>query len=408
MTSPDVLVVGGGVIGLACAWRAAREGATVTVVDPAPGGSAPGGASQVAAGMLAPVTEVAYGEQELLRLTIRSARQWPAFAAELEAAGEVAVNHRAHGTLLVGFDPDDARALDELRAFQLELGLDVERLRGRACRAREPLLSPRVRAGLLTGEDHQVEPRRVVAALLAALEAAGGRLRRDRAAAIDHDGSRVRGVVLDDGSLLAAPRVVLAAGCWSGRLDGLPAEVVPPVRPVKGQVLELRRREGESDLGATVRGLVQGRSIYLVPRGGGRVVVGATQEERGEDTTVTAGATRVLLDDAARVVPAVDELELTRTLVGLRPATPDNRPLIGPTALEGLLLATGHHRHGVLLTPVTADAIAAWLAGRDPEPVLAVADPQRPGLHAARAGARHGWGPAVPGAVGPIGAGGAA
>lgn len=386
MTAPDALVIGGGLIGLACAWRAAHDGAAVTVVDETPGGEARGGASQVAAGMLAPVTEVAYGEEELLRLTIHSARRWPTFAAEVEAAGGSTVNYRPHGTLLVGFDADDARVLDELREFQVELGLDVQQLRGGACRQREPLLSPRVRAGLLAGEDHQVEPRRVVAALLRALEAAGGRLDRRRVAKVEHDGTRVQGVVLADGTTLRAPQVVLAAGCWSGRVEGLPDEVVPPVRPVKGQVLELRTRAGEAQVGATVRGLVRGRSIYLVPRGDGRAVVGATQEERGEDTTVTAGATRQLLDDAARVVPAVDELELTATLVGLRPGTPDNRPLIGPGGLEGLLVATGHHRHGVLLAPVTADAIAAWLAGHQPDPVVTVADPQRSGLR--RRGAR--------------------
>lgn len=378
--SSDVVVIGGGVIGLACAWRAARAGLTVTIVDESPGR----GASHVAAGMLAPVTEVAYGEQDLLRLTIASARRWPDFAAELEAAGGMAVNHRADGTLLVGFDTDDARVLDDLHAFQSELGLEVERLRGQDCRRREPLLSPRVRGGLLAAEDHQVEPRLVVSALLRALAAAGVRLERAAAARLDHDRERVHGVTLADGTSLPARQVVLAAGWASNRLAGLPEATVPPVRPVKGQVLGLRSHDGDPVLGATVRGLVQGRSIYLVPRGDGRVVVGATQEERGPDLTVTAGATRQLLDDAMRVVPAVDELELVETRAGLRPGTPDNRPLVGPTELEGLLLATGHHRHGVLLAPVTADAVAAWLTGSEPDEVIAVADPRRHGPDTAR------------------------
>ncbi len=378
MVSPDVIVIGGGLIGLACAWRAAEHGLRVTVVDDAPGQ----GASHVAGGMIAPVTEVSYGEEALLRLTITSARQWADFAADLEAAAGQDVNYRPDGMLLVGFDADDARALKDLSSFQHELGLDVERLGSRECRRREPLLSPRVRAGLLAREDHQVDPRRVIAALLRASEAAGVTVHPGRVARLDHDGNAVSGVVLEDGTSVAAPRVVLAAGCWSGRIEGLPSQVAPPVRPVKGQVLGLRSLDGAPMLEASVRGMVQGRPIYLVPRGDGRLVVGATQEERGFDTTVTAGATRQLLDDAARVVPGVDELELTETIAGLRPGTPDNRPLIGPTPLEGLLLATGHHRHGVLLTPVTAQAITDHLVGDDPDPVVEVADPTRPGLRA--------------------------
>lgn len=374
--SHDAIIVGGGLIGLASAWRAAQAGLRVTVVDAAPGG----GASHVAAGMLAPVTEVAYGEQAALQLNIASARRWAGFAAELEAAAQAPVGYRTDGTLLVGFDADDVRVLDDLTAFQTELGLDVTRLRSRACREREPLLSPRVRGGLLAAEDHRVEPRRVVAALLQVLEAHGVEVVAARVAAIDHAGGHVTGVRLDDGRTLAAPRVVLAAGSWSSRIAGLPSEVVPPVRPVKGQVLSLRGGDGDPVLTASVRGLVQGRSVYLVPRDDGRVVVGASQEERGYDTTVTAGATRALLDDAARIVPGVDELELVEAVAGLRPGTPDNRPLLGPTSLDGLLLATGHHRSGVLLAPLTAEAVAAWLGDTRPDPVVAVADPRRAGL----------------------------
>jgi glycine oxidase len=374
--SGDAIIVGGGLIGLASAWRAAQAGCAVTVVDTAPGG----GASNVAAGMLAPVTEVAYGEEASLRLNIASARRWPDFAAELEAVAGETVGYRSDGTLLVGFDADDARVLDDLAAFQAELGLDVRRLRSRACRDREPLLSPRVRGGLLAAGDHRVEPRRVVAALLRALETSGVEMVADRVVAIEHTDGRVTGVRLGEGRRLTAPRIVVAAGSWSGRIEGLPPGAVPPVRPVKGQVLVLRGRAGEPSLAGSVRGLVQGRSIYLVPRGEGSVVVGASQEERGFDTTVTAGATRELLDDAARIVPGVDELELVEAIAGLRPGTPDNRPLVGPGELDGLVLATGHHRSGVLLTPLTAEAVAAWLTDTEPDPVVAVADPRRAGL----------------------------
>lgn len=369
-----VVVVGGGLIGLACAWRAAERGLDVTVCDDAPGS----GASSVAAGMLAPVTEVTYGEEELLRLAIASGRRWPGFAEELSAASDTDVGHRTEGTLLVAHDDDDRRALVDLAHFMDELGLDTEVLRSRACRQREPTLHPRIRGGVLAHGDHRVDPRRVLAALEVACDRAGVELRRQRVARIDHDDDRATGVTTDDGHHLAADAVVLAAGVWSGRVDGLPADLRPRVRPVKGQVVRIRTREGEPPLlSASVRALVRGRSVYLVPRQDGEVVIGATQEERGFDTEVTAGGVRELLDDAVRVVPGVDEAVVVETLAGLRPGTHDNRPLIGATRLTGLLLATGHFRNGVLLTPITADAVAAVLAGEEPDAVVTVADPTR-------------------------------
>lgn len=370
----DVVVVGGGLVGLASAWRAAQGGHTVTVADGAPGS----GASSVAAGMLAPVTEVTYGEEELLRLAIAGARAWPEFADDLAAASERTVGYRPEGTLLVAHDDDDRRALTDLAQFMGELDLDVEVLRSRACREREPMLSPRIRGGVLARGDHRVDPRRVLVALQAACVRAGVQVVRERVEHIDHTGEQVTGVTLAGGRALAADAVVLAAGAWSARIAGLPDAVRPRVRPVKGQVVLVRTRTGEPPLlGASVRALVAGRSVYLVPRGDGELVIGATQEERGFDTEVTAGGVRELLDDAARVVPGVDETIVVETLAGLRPGTHDNRPLIGPTELDGLLLATGHYRNGVLLTPITATAVAAWLDGRDPDPVLAAADPRR-------------------------------
>lgn len=372
----QVVVVGGGLIGLASAWRAAQGGHAVTVADDAPGS----GASSVAAGMLAPVTEVTYGEEQLLRLAIAGARAWPRFAHDLGAASDHPVGYRAEGTLLVAHDDDDRRALTDLAAFMGELDLDAEVLRSRACRQREPMLSPRIRGGVLAHGDHRVDPRRVLAALEVACERAGVQVARERVERIDHTGERVTGVTLASGRALGADTVVLAAGVWSGRIGGLPDAVRPRVRPVKGQVVRVRTRTGEPPLlGASVRALVAGRSVYLVPRSDGELVIGATQEERGFDTEVTAGGVRELLDDAARVVPGIDEAVVIETLAGLRPGTHDNRPLVGPTELDGLLLATGHYRNGVLLTPITADAVATWLDGREPEPVLAAADPMRDG-----------------------------
>ncbi len=375
--SPDAIIVGGGLIGLASAWRAAEEGLSVTVVDPAPAS----GASAVAAGMLAPVGEVDYSEQDLLRLNIASSRRWPAFARELEAASGQDAGYRQCGTLLVGFDADDARVLEDMHDFRVELGLEVERLTSRQTRRREPALSPRVRVGIAAPDDHQADPRQALRALRRAADAAGVEQHHATVVRIDQDRARITGVTTDAGERLAAPTVVVAAGAASGQLEGLPAGLGARVRPVKGQLLRLHSRNGDPVLGSVVRGIVAGRRVYLVPRGDGRLVVGATQEELGHDTSVTAGAVRMLLDDATRLVPEIDELELVEARAGLRPGTPDNRPLIGASqGLEGLVWATGHHRNGVLLTPITAEAVAAVLTGASPDAVLAVADPQRPAV----------------------------
>ena len=351
----DVLVAGGGVVGLAVAWRAAQRGLAVAVVDDAPGS----GASYAAAGMLAPVAEAAYGEEPLVALSRDSLALYPAFVAELEQVSGRDVGLRTAGTLLVGFDEDDVRELDRTHAFHLELGLDARRLTPRACRAQEPSLTPRLRGGVHVGGDHSVEPRALHAALLDAVAAAGVELVARRVAELVVEGGCARGLRLEDGRELRGGQVVLALGAWSGRLPGVPPGSVP-VRPVKGQILRLR---GTCLLEGTVRALVRGRSVYLVPYGGDRLVVGATVEEQGFDPRVTAGAVLDLLRDATEVVPGLTELELVETLARWRPGTPDNGPLLGASALPGLVLATGHYRNGVLLAPVTAQAVTDVLAG---------------------------------------------
>ncbi len=248
------------------------------------------------------------------------------------------------------------RALDRTHAFHLELGLAASRLTPRACRAQEPSLTPRLRGGVQVSGDHSVDGRALHAALLVACDRAGVSLVRSRIASLVAD-DRARGLRLDDGSELSAEQVVLALGPWSGSLPGAPPL---PVRPVKGQILRLR---GERLLSGTVRALVRGRQVYLVPYGEDRMVVGASVEEQGFDARVTAGAVLELLRDATEVVPGVSELELVETLARWRPGTPDNAPLLGPSSLPGLVLATGHYRNGILLTPVTADVVAAVLAG---------------------------------------------
>ncbi|MFC7933905.1 glycine oxidase ThiO [Streptomyces cinereoruber] len=354
----DVLVVGGGIIGLVTAWRAALRGLRTAVADPEPGG----GAARVAAGMLAAVTELHYGEETLLGLNLASAARYPAFVAELEEATGLDVGHRACGTLAVALDADDRAHLRELHALQTRCGLASEWLSGRECRRLEPMLAPGVRGGLRVDGDHQVDPRRLAAALVVACERAGVVFHRTLAERLTVSGDRARGAVLAGGEELEAGQTVLAAGSLSGRFAGVPDEVLPPVRPVKGQVLRLRVPPAYAPfLSRTVRAVVRGSHVYLVPRENGELVVGATSEELGWDTTVTAGGVYELLRDAHELVPGITELPLTETLAGLRPGSPDNAPLLGPTALPGLHLATGHYRNGVLLTPVTGDALAEAL-----------------------------------------------
>ncbi len=332
----DVAVVGAGVIGLSIAWRLAQRGHRVTVLDPDPGS----GASTVAAGMLAAVGEADFGEEPITRLLLAGARRWPGFAAELADAGGGELGYRDDGTLFVARTADDLAEVQRLCAYRAGLGLASEPLRAGAVREREPLLAPGVRGGALLPGDHQVDPRRVLAALLAAATRIGVRVER-------------RAVV--DLSTVDAPVRVFAAGWRTGQLTGL------PVRPVKGQLLRLRG----TGLRHVIRGYADGRPIYLVPRTDGEVVVGATTEER-RDTTVTAGAVRQLLDAAVGLVPEVGEYELVEARAGLRPGTPDNAPVVGALAPD-LFVATGHYRHGVLLAPITADAVAALVAGETVE-----------------------------------------
>ncbi len=366
----DVVVIGGGAVGLAVGWRCRTRGLAVAVVDPAPGA----GATGAAAGMLAPVTEVHYGEDHLLELCLESARMYPGFVEELETASGRSTGYRRSGTLLVARDADDNAALGELYAFQQELGLDVRRLRGRECLELEPGLAPSVRGGIFVAGDHQIDNRALHAALVAACERSGVEVMRRRAVGVVVEGGACRGVALDRDDTLGAEVTVLAAGCWSGSLHGLPQELVPPVRPVKGQLLHLRTPPGIPPLAErNVRGL----EVYVVPRADGRVVVGATVEEKGFDTTVTAGAVLDLLRGAFELLPGVTELELTETVAGLRPGSPDNAPLLGPSGIEGLLIATGHYRNGILLTPITAEGIAEAIVARKVPAVLEPFDPVR-------------------------------
>jgi glycine oxidase len=370
----DVVVAGGGVIGTAIAWRAAAAGLDVVLVDPDHADSA----SLVAAGMLAPVSEALFGEGALLQVNLLAVRRFPSFAAELEEAAARHVGLRREGTLAVAYDPGDYAALMRLTAFRRSAGLGAEELDSRACRKLEPFLTPDVHGGVLFAGDWSVDNRRYAAALGEAMTAAKVRVVGDRVTEVLVQDARARGVRLAGGADIDSAWTVIAAGCWSGAVGGLPDALRTVVRPVKGQLLRLRHPAGmPSVLTHTIRATVRGADVYLVPRADGEVIVGATQEERGPDQTVTAGAVHDLLHDAMSVLPVTSELILAETCAGLRPGTPDNGPIVGGCGPEGLLLATGHYRNGILMSPVTADAVLALLTGQPPAPEWQPFTPRR-------------------------------
>lgn len=361
----DAVIVGGGVIGLCCAWSIARRGGQVAVLErDAP----PAGATRVAAGMLAPVGELAFGEPELLRMTLAAAERYPSFVAELESASGVECGFMRQGALHVALDRDEAAELRRVHDLQRSLGLGAEWLAPRRCRELEPGLTPSLNGGVHAPGEGAVDPRRLTTALLAALATGGVEVRTGvevREAVMD--GVRLSGVRTDSGEELRADAIVLAAGAWSGVAGWLPENARPPVRPVKGQILELRALDGAPPCGR----ILASERVYLVPRPDGRLIAGATVEERGFDTAVTAGGIHELLREAYRLLPEVAEMELVEAMAGLRPGTPDNLPLIGPGVIEGLVLACGHYRNGILLAPTTGDAVAELLAGdRTPQAVV--------------------------------------
>lgn len=348
MVRGKIAVVGAGVIGLSVAWRAMSAGWQVVVVDPQPCS----GASWVAGGMLAPVTEAWPGEEPLLELGEASLRAWPEFAAEL---GDVGL--RTEGTVVAAFDRADAAQLTILADHLSAIGRDVERLTGPRLRELEPALSTSVRSGLSVPGDLAVDNRKLLDVL------------RARAEIVHRPARRIgAGLVELDDSTVDCDVVVIAAGAWSRNLH--PA-LNSLIRPVKGEILRLRPGRGALPLGRTIRALVESRPVYLVPRDNGEVVLGATQYEAGYDTQVMVRGVRDLLSDAERLVPGISEYVLIESAAGIRASSQDNLPVID--WLEpGVLVASGHHRNGLLLAPITADTVLALLTGQ-PVPKAAVA-----------------------------------
>ena len=357
----DVAVIGGGVIGLGIAWRAAQRGMRVGVFERDEFGA---GSSRIAAGMIAPISEARATEQPLLELNLRSSHAYAAFAAEVSEASGMDPGYIACGTVAAARDADDAEALQRELTLRQGLALPVRRLLPSEARRLEPGLAPTLRLALDVPDDHAIDPRALAPALVAAATAAGVELHAGVAVRkVMCAGGRVEGLMLEDGERVVAEQVVIAAGVWSDAVAGIPDEARVPVRPVKGQVMRLHDPAGPGLLTRALR--IQG-GFYVVPRGDGRYVLGATVEERGFDTLVTAGPLFEMLRDAIEMLPGLSELVIDELIAGLRPATPDNAPAIGPSSLRGLHWAVGHYRHGILLTPVTAEIAVAGLLGHDP------------------------------------------
>lgn len=359
----SVAIIGAGVIGLSIAWRLASAGCRVQVFDR---GLAGRGATHAAGGMLAACVETEPGEESLLPLTRESQALWPAFAAELEEASGLSVDLRREGTMVIAQTADDAAKVRFLHDLQAGLGLPVEWLSGAEVRRREPYLQPGVAGALYCAEDHQVDNRKLAAALHAAALRAGVELHENAPVTrIEVHGGRVAGLRVGD-RLVEADRVVLAAGAWSAGIEGLPPTARPPVRPVKGQMVCLRMDPRLPLL----RHVVWTPGTYLIPRLDGRLLIGATTEERGFDDRLTAGGQFALLEGAWRALPGIAELPIEEAWAGFRPGSRDDAPILGLTEVEGLVLATGHHRNGILLTPVTADSIARLILTGESDPVI--------------------------------------
>ena len=355
MKDDRIAIIGAGVCGLGIGWRLAQAGREVHVFDR---GVAGRGATWAAAGMLAARAEAEPGEETLLALNLRAQEIWPEFAGELEAATGRSVGYRDDGTLIVAPTRDDAEQLQFTFDYQKSQGLDVEWLNAAQVRRLEPYLAPGLSGGVYSPSDHQVDNRLLSEALKIAFLGAGGHLHEETTVTqVETAGGRVSGLVAD-GTAWSATTVVLAAGAWSREIEGIPADVQPPVRPLKGQMMAVRM---EPDFPLLRHVLWAPEGIYLVPRSDGRLIIGATVEEKDFDPDLTAGGILHLLRETWEVLPGIDELPIDEMWVGYRPTSRDDAPILGPSALEGLVLATGHHRNGILLTPVTANAVSHYI-----------------------------------------------
>ena len=368
MKNKEIIIIGGGVIGLGIGWQLTKSGAAVTIYDSGEAGRA---ASWAAAGMLAPLAEAHTEEPELLKLGCESLVLYPQWVSELESDAEMSVGFRDEGTHIVGLESDDTHQLKHLYQAQRQLGLDVNWLSGGEVREIESALSPRVSAAIQCESDYQVDNRLMVTALKSAYLRNGGVLHENNPIEKIHvENCQAQGIETREG-FHRGDMVILSAGCWSSQIDGIPDSIRPPVRPVKGQMMALQMEDGIS-INSVIR-TVRARyptDVYLVPRTDGRLIIGATSEEMGYDTRLTVGGMFELLRGAWEVVPGVYELPILESWAGLRPGSRDNAPILGKTPVENLIYATGHYRNGILLSPITAYEISRLVLSDETSDVI--------------------------------------
>ncbi|MDB5641134.1 MAG: glycine oxidase ThiO [Hyphomicrobiales bacterium] len=363
----DVVIIGGGVIGLSIAWRAALAGLATVVVERDEAGA---GASLAATGMLAAAAEFETGGESLLPFALASQRRWPRFRDELEQASGVSLDFETRGTLVVALTRDETSRLRAKHDLHVRAGLPTRWLAATEARDLEPGLRSSTTAALLCADDHQVDPRRLIPALRLALKAAGATLvEHCDVLSIDRENGRCAGVVTNHGAC-RAPSVVVAAGAWAARAGLLPESIHAPVRPLKGQSIALRMNR----MAPATRHVIWTEQVHMAPKADGRLIVGATVEECGFDPSITAGGLFALLEGARRALPCVEEMSVDAVWSGFRPTSDDDAPILGATPVPGLLLAVGHHRNGILLAPATADAIVDLLQGRNAAPEAAALD----------------------------------
>ena len=349
-----IAIIGAGVAGLGPAWQLALRGWEVHLFEAHKVGS---GASTKAAGMLAPTAEVTFEEEDLLHLGQQSLELYPRWAGELEETTGIDLDYRREGTLMVAIDRDDAEALQHIYNYHQRLGLPVERLLGEEARRREPGLDPSVHFALFSPHDHQIDPVKMITALRLAFLDAGGQLYEESPVAevVIRD-AEVRGLTLVGGEAIEFPNILVAAGAWSRKIAGIPDGILPHIRPVRGQMISVAL--GEPPLTGHV---IRAPDAYLVPKSDGRLLIGATMEERGFDLRHTAGGVLDLLTGAWEALPGIYDAPILDMWTGLRPITLTNTPVIGTTEIDGLHLCVGHGRNGILLAPITAYGLAQWL-----------------------------------------------
>jgi glycine oxidase len=355
-----ILIIGGGIIGLSTGWQLAKKGYDVEILERGKAGTS---ASYAAAGMLAPQAEMGFEDIELFNLCRSSLAMYPDFVNELFEDSGIKVEVEKTGCILPGFDRDDGERLRRLYNFREKINLPVVWLTGSEAREVEPFLSPKSNGAIWIEDDAQINNRKLLEGLKTAFENCGGKLYEDH---------NVDKVIIRNGKVTGShfhginveyDKIIVCAGAWSKQIEGIPENLLPPVRPVKGQIINLKLNDT-----CRITKVVRAPDVYLLPKSDGRLVVGASNEEMGFDTNPTAGEIFRLLERAWEAVPSVYDLPIESIDVGLRPGSRDHQPIIGDTEIDGLYFATGHYRNGVLLTPITAYGLSSWISsGKKPD-----------------------------------------